>query len=85
MSSVVATGRTVSGAAGTVQDLAYTFDASSNVTAIADAVDPARDQSFAYDALDRLTQAVGAYGTIDYAYDAGAARPCNVARSFIWY
>ena len=69
-----ATRRTVSGAAGTVQDLAYSFDAASNITAIADAADPARNQSFAYDALHRLTQAVGAYGAIDYAYDADGNR-----------
>ena len=45
-------------------------DSASNITTITDTIDPARSQGFAYDALFRLTQGIGAYGTIDYAYDA---------------
>ena len=33
-----------------------------------------RTQSFAYDPVSRLTQAVGGYGTIDYAYNLGGDR-----------
>jgi RHS repeat-associated protein len=63
------TARLVSGVA-TVQDLTYGYDADSDVTAIADAVNSARSQSFQYDALQRLTSATGLYGTLGYSYDA---------------
>ncbi|MBI3319284.1 MAG: hypothetical protein HYZ89_01680, partial [Candidatus Omnitrophica bacterium] len=52
----------------TLQDFSYTFDPIGNVTAIADHVHTAT-QSFQYDALNRLTQAVGSYGTSLYTYD----------------
>ena len=54
---------------GTVMDLTFGFDLNSNITSITDAIDGARNGSFQYDPLNRLTQAVGSYGTIDYAYD----------------
>ena len=58
------------GGGGTaVQDLAFAYDPNSNISSITDGVDPARSQTFRYDALNRLTRAVGLYGTIDYAYD----------------
>jgi RHS repeat-associated protein len=55
-----------------VQGLTYGYDDASNITSIDDALatSPSRDQTFTYDDLYRLTQAVGAYGTIDYDYDA---------------
>ena len=54
-----------------LQDLGYTFDAGGNVTAI---TDPRHgDQTFGYDALDRLTSATNeapdGYGTITYTYN----------------
>jgi YD repeat-containing protein len=61
--------REVSGA-GVVQSLAYGVDADGDITAISDAVTPARSQGFQYDALRRLTEASGVYGTLAYAYDA---------------
>ncbi|MCG7941459.1 MAG: RHS domain-containing protein [Candidatus Thiodiazotropha lotti] len=33
-------------------------------------IQSSRDQSFDYDELDRLTDALGAYGDLDYSYDA---------------
>jgi RHS repeat-associated protein len=51
------------------QNLALAHDAAGNVTAITDLLDAARTQSFGYDALNRLTDATGAYGDITYAYD----------------
>jgi RHS repeat-associated protein len=60
----------VSGSAATVQSLAYGVDADGDITAISDAVTPGRSQGFQYDALRRLTQASGVYGTLAYSYDA---------------
>ena len=55
---------------GRLQDLAYTFDRVGNILSITDRVGTAT-QSFTYDELDRLTQAVGAsYGTRTYRYNA---------------
>ena len=59
----------------TLQDLAYNFDQSSNISAITDG-QPERSaandqtQTFQYDALYRLTQSAGTYGQIDHAYNA---------------
>jgi YD repeat-containing protein len=64
------TGLALTGAGGVVRELAYTSDATGNVTAITDQVVPGRTQSFQYDALDRLTGAQGAYGSLGYGYDA---------------
>jgi len=53
-----------------LQDLVYSLDAADNLLAIANTLDPERNQSFVYDALDRLTEAMGLYGHYGYAYDA---------------
>ena len=65
---------TTDGGSNWVQDLTLGYDANDRVAAIADGLDPGKSQAFAYDELWRLEQAVGAYGTIDYAYDAGGNR-----------
>jgi len=54
---------------GTVQDLAYGYDAADNITDWTDALDAARTQRFDYDALDRLTDADGPYGAVAFSYD----------------
>jgi RHS repeat-associated protein len=48
----------------------YDYDANSNIVGIADYTKPAANQVFAYDALSRLTDAAGHYGTLGYGYDA---------------
>ncbi|MCB9771472.1 MAG: VCBS repeat-containing protein [Candidatus Omnitrophica bacterium] len=55
---------------GTIlQDFTYVYDGTGNITSITDKVNTAT-QTFKYDALNRLTQAVGAsYGTKNYTYD----------------
>jgi YD repeat-containing protein len=58
------------GGGTTVQDLHLGYDAASNITLIADNLTSGRSQTFAYDNLNRLTQAAGAYGTNTYSYDA---------------
>ncbi len=60
------------------QDLAYTYDAASNITGITDAITSARTQTFAYDDLNRLTDADGLYGDIDYVYDTVGNRTSRV-------
>ena len=57
------------GGGAMLQDLTLAFDGSGNITGITDAVDAARTQSLSYDLLNRLTQAIGPWGTDDYTYD----------------
>ena len=49
-----------------------------NEASIGDGVTPARSQTFQYDGLSRLTQAVGVYGTIDYSYDVVGNRTAKL-------
>lgn len=63
-------GRLVAQTVPPVQDLGWTYSNTGNITGIQDQVTPARTQTFSYDALDRLTDASGAYGTRAYQYDA---------------
>jgi YD repeat-containing protein len=53
-----------------VLNFTYTYDLINNIRSIGDNITPARSQSFAYDALSRLTQASGSYGQLGYGYDA---------------
>lgn len=57
-----------------VLDNSYTYDASGNVTKIADALDSTRTRAMVYDGLDRLTKASSPSflgdGVITYSYDA---------------
>jgi RHS repeat-associated protein len=55
--------------ASVIQGLDYAYDADNNVLSIADAITPGNNQSFAYDTLNRLTSAAGAYGSLGYTYD----------------
>ena len=60
---------TVSAQSEVLQDLVYLYDAAGNIVEIVDNVNTA-DQSFEYDALNRLVQASGyQYGTKVYAHD----------------
>jgi len=49
--------------------LTYGYDAAGNITSITDNLTASRTETYQYDGLSRLSQAVGAYGTIDYTYD----------------
>jgi RHS repeat-associated protein len=64
------TGLDVADGATVIQDLAYGYDGRDDITSITDNETPARTQAFAYDALARLIEADGAYGLIEYEYDA---------------
>jgi RHS repeat-associated protein len=59
------TGQTV----GQILNASYSHDPVGNITAWQDRLQTGHDQSFGYDQLDRLTSAIGAYGTLDYSYD----------------
>lgn len=61
-----------------IQDLTNTFDNAGNITAITDNLDATRNQSFTLDALNRISQGIGPYGTIDYTYDNNSNRLTRV-------
>jgi RHS repeat-associated protein len=52
------------------ENLAYSYDSAGNVVTIKDYAGSAGTETYTYDALDRLTKAVGAWGTIQYGYDS---------------
>jgi len=64
----------LTGIAATVEKLSYSYDAADNVLSIADGVSAANSQSFGFDILNRLASASGAYGRLDYSYDANGNR-----------
>lgn len=54
------------------ESVSYGYDDSGNYIKIEDQKNPVRNQTFAYDNLNRLTSATGAYGTQEYQYsDSG--------------
>jgi RHS repeat-associated protein len=57
-----------------VQTLEYSYDAAGNVAGIAGGGNAAASQTFGYDALDRLTQASGIYGILEFTYDPNGNR-----------
>lgn len=63
---------------GAIQDLTFTLDAAGNVDAIVDAVNASLSRDFDQDALHRIDFEDGAYGTIDYTYDANGNRLTKV-------
>jgi RHS repeat-associated protein len=69
--------RVTSISAGPVMDLTYSqYNANGNITAVNNALDPTRDKSFGYDALDRLTSAAssGIWGSLTWTYDGAGNR-----------
>lgn len=52
-----------------MQDLNFSYDLNNNITQLLNALVTSSDQSFGYDALDRLSTATGAYGSQVYSYD----------------
>jgi len=53
-----------------VFEKSYTLNEVGNITGIADNIAPARNQSLTYDAVSRLTDAIGNYGELEFSYDA---------------
>jgi RHS repeat-associated protein len=54
---------------GSVVDMSYRYDANGNITQIDHLNQPANDQLFGYDVLDRLNNSSGDYGILDFSYD----------------
>jgi RHS repeat-associated protein len=67
-------GRLAAQSAGSLQQLGWTYDDAGNITGLSDGAQPGRSQTFEHDALDRLTEASGAYGTQQFDYDAAGNR-----------
>ncbi len=61
--------RTLSAANEVLQSLDYTYDPDGNILSITDGAFGA-SQTFEYDAISRLTNAIGPYGEESYEYDA---------------
>ena len=61
--------RLASQSIGNVFSQTYGYDLVNNITTITDTLTPANDQTFVYDALDRLETADGNYGSLSYTYD----------------
>ena len=57
-----------------LQNLTHGYDLGNNVVSVADGVTAANSQTFQYDALNRLTSAVGSYGALGYTYDHNGNR-----------
>ncbi|MCG9874345.1 MAG: FG-GAP-like repeat-containing protein, partial [Leptospiraceae bacterium] len=52
----------------TEQNVAYTYDKKGNISSITDRLNESRSQTFEYDSLNRVTKAIGKYGTEEYNY-----------------
>lgn len=57
------------GSANPILDRQYQYDGASNIAMIVNGIDISKSQEFAYDSVDRLIQADGQYGLVDYVYD----------------
>ncbi|MCP3878385.1 MAG: RHS repeat protein, partial [Sulfitobacter sp.] len=62
-------GRLTAANPGTPNERSYTHDANGNTTGIQTAANPWQNQQFTYDALNRITGAIGAFGMLDLSYD----------------
>ena len=63
-----------SGSAGSIMDLGFTYDEASDITGLQDNLRPERSQILGYDALSRLTEADGGYGSLSYGYNPSGDR-----------
>ncbi len=65
-------------ATGTLQNLSYTHDPNGNITKITDVLNPTKNKTFSYDALDRLASASGPWGALSWTYDGVGNRTTQV-------
>jgi YD repeat-containing protein len=64
---------------GSVQNETYSPDANGNIETLDDLVDPSRNKTFDYDALDRLEGATGQWGSLGWTYDGSGNRQTYVS------
>jgi RHS repeat-associated protein len=72
---------------GSAMNLSYpTYDANGNIMAINNALDPTKNKSFGYDALDRLTSAAasGLWGSLAWTYDGVGNRLTENSNSYAY-
>ena len=73
--------------AGSAMNFSYpTYDANGNVMAITNVIDPTKNKSFTYDALDRLSTATasGIWGSLGWTYDGVGNRLTEGAASYTY-
>jgi YD repeat-containing protein len=63
----------------TIIDLSYNYDNNSNITVLDDLKNIAKSQNFQYDNENRLQQAVGSYGQLDYVHDGVGNRTQKIS------
>jgi RHS repeat-associated protein len=70
---------------GTVMNLSYDqYDANANIQHITNTLDPTKNKTFGYDALDRLTSGTGSWGSLSWTYDGVGNRQTEGATSYIY-
>ncbi len=52
-----------------LENLTYGYEANGNVRTITDNLNPAKNKTYGYDPLDRLTSAIGTWGSLGWTYD----------------
>ena len=67
---------------GTPFEQVYTYDANRNLLSISGTSAPWFNQEFTYDALNRLTGAVGPYGSYAYSYDGAGNRTARTMNDY---
>jgi RHS repeat-associated protein len=73
--------------AGSVMNLNYpTYDANGNIMAINNALDPTKNKSFTYDAVDQLSTAAasGIWGSLSWTYDGVGNRMTEGSTSYTY-
>ncbi len=71
--------------AGAVMNLNYDqYDANANIQHITNTLDPTKNKTLGYDALDRLTSAAGSWGSLSWTYDGIGNRLTEGANSYAY-
>jgi RHS repeat-associated protein len=70
---------------GTIQNLSYSaYDYNRNVQTITNNAEPAKNKTFGYDALDRLSTATGLWGSLGWTYDGAGNRLTENTNSYTY-
>ncbi len=69
----------ISAAYGNILNMGYGYDSRGNTTSITNYLDGSKNQSFTYDAINRLAGFNGAWGTGSYSYDSNGNRLTKTA------